>query len=253
MGPRSALASRSFGPVAPFYDKLMAGVPYGMWKSYYELLLTTIESRPKRILDVCCGTGTLCEMFAREGKLVAGIDLSAPMIEEARRKADRLGLNIRYEAADAASFELHEKFDAAYSFFDSLNYITDLGRLQLALIRVGKHLQPGGSFIFDLNTAYAFEAKMFDQADTRKRSEVHYKWKGDYDPSARIIKVDMRFWVGDQEFHETHIQRAHSTDEIMDRLTVAGFESFRVYDSYTLDPPRKNSDRIHIVAVLPKG
>ena len=44
------------------------------------------------------------------------------------------------EVADAGSFDLGERFDAAYSFFDSLNYITDPGHLQRALHRVAAQL-----------------------------------------------------------------------------------------------------------------
>jgi len=238
--------SSSFGPIAPFYDQLMHQVPYGMWMSYYELLLITQEVHPRKYLDVCCGTGTCAEQLAAVGNAVAGIDLSAPMIEEARRKAELAGLQIRYEAMDAASFDLGESFEAAYSFFDSFNYITDLGRLGSAFKRVAAHLDPGGSFIFDLNTAYAFEKKMFDQEDTRKKTAVQYKWVGDYDATSRVIHVHMTFWVDGKEFREVHIQRAHREEEVIDLLLAANFTDIVVYDAYTLEPPRKKSDRVHV-------
>ncbi|HMS56583.1 MAG TPA: methyltransferase domain-containing protein, partial [Fimbriimonadaceae bacterium] len=121
---------RSFGPIAPFYDVLMAQVPYRMWMSYYLLLLAHQVVRPRKVLDVCCGTGTLCEMLAEEGFNMTGFDLSAAMIERAREKALARGMDIRYECSDAATVELGETFEGAYSFFDSLNYITDPDNLQ---------------------------------------------------------------------------------------------------------------------------
>src|SRR5436305_5704907 len=102
----------------------MESVPYRMWVSYYLLLLSQQDVHPKRILDVCCGTGTMCELLEYEGFRMTGIDLSQPMIDRAREKASLAMKKIRYECMDASSFELGEKFDAAYSFFDSLNYIT---------------------------------------------------------------------------------------------------------------------------------
>jgi len=238
----------SFGPIAAFYDDLMQGVPYRMWVDYYRLLLEQLEAHPKRLLDVCCGTGNVAERLTDHGFIVAGIDLSPTMIEEARRKATEQSWDIRYEAADAAEFDLGETFDGAYSFFDSLNYITDLGHLQRALNRVAAHLTPGGTFVFDLNTAYAFEQRMFDQQDTRKKARVQYNWVGNYDEPSRIIRVQMEFWVEGIRVTEEHVQRAHRQEEMQELLERAGFGEIRVYDSYTLDPPRRRSDRNHYTA-----
>lgn len=238
----------SFGPIAPFYDELMHAVPYRMWADYYQLLLTGQGLFPKTLLDVCCGTGTVAELLTDMGYEVTGFDKSEPMIEEARRKAEDLALPIAYHVADAASFDLGKTFEAAYSFFDSLNYITDLRDLRSAIERVANHLERGGSFIFDLNTAFAFEAKMFDQQDTRARTRVKYNWVGDYDPTSRIIRVDMEFWVDGEKVVETHLQRAHRDEEIVEFLLDAGFVDIRSFDSYTLDPPRKRSDRVHYAA-----
>ena len=240
----------SFGPIAPYYDLLMEQVPYGMWSSYYQLLLSYQGVTPESLLDVCCGTGTLAEMLTNDGFSLAGVDLSEAMIQEAQRKAALNGFQIEYLAADAANFDFGRRFDAAYSFFDSFNYITDLGQVGRAFQCVARHLEPGGSFIFDLNTAYAFEQKMFDQNNTKKKAPVRHKWKGDYDRSTRVIRVHMDFWVGEEHFVETHVQRAHSADEVSALLTAAGFGTIEIFDSYTLEPPRKTSDRIHVAALL---
>jgi ubiquinone/menaquinone biosynthesis C-methylase UbiE len=239
----------SFGPIAPFYDELMRGVPYRMWTAYYLLLLSQQGLKPKTLLDVCCGTGVVAEMLAKEGFDVVGVDISQPMIEEARRKARRKKLPIEYFCQDAAEMDLGRRFQGAYSFFDSLNYITDPARLAAAIRQVARHLEPEGSFIFDLNTAYAFEAQLFDQRQLGLRAKVRYDWKGHWDPSTRLIRVDMKFWKGDEEYDEVHWQRAYSDAEVRAMLADAGFEDVRCYHSYTLDPPRAKSDRVHYTAV----
>ncbi len=261
----------SFGVVAPYYDELMRPVPYRMWSAYYLLLLSQQGVKPKKILDVCCGTGTMCHMLAAEGFEMTGFDLSVEMIEEARRKrkvgsrqrtepraegilsqsADsefdllRHAGQIRYEVADAAEFELGDHFDAAYSFFDSLNNILEPARLQMAFEHVWEHLKPGGSWIFDVNTAYAFETKLFDQEDLKPSSTLKYHWTGTWNPESRIIEVDMKFWRDGEEFREIHRQRAYGHLEILDMLRKAGFIEVQTYHSYSLDPPRKKSDRLH--------
>jgi SAM-dependent methyltransferase len=243
----------SFGPVAPYYDELMSEVPYDMWVGYYQLLLTQIGAKPKELLDVCCGTGNVAELLAKEGYKVAGFDISPPMVKEARRKAKAKGLAIDYHVADAAKLDLGRKFDAAYSFFDSLNYITEPESLKAAIANVSRHLAPGGSFVFDVNTEYAFEHRLFDQQDLRKATRLKYKWRGTYSKTKRLIRVKMKFWFEGEEFEEVHIQRAHPDEEVRGYLDEAGLDVAHVYESYTLDRPRAKSDRLHYVAIKRKG
>ena len=242
----------SFTKVAEFYDELMKPVPYRMWVSYYLLLLSMQEVKPKTMLDMCCGTGTMSELMFREGFEVEGFDLSADMIEQARLKAIKKKMPIRYEVADAATVDMGRQYDAVFSFFDSFNNITDPHQLQNAFHSAYKHLVPGGSFIFDMNTAYAFQAKLFNQQDLSKTSKIRYRWRGEWDPKARLIHVVMKFWVGDQVFEEIHIQRAYELEEIMDMLIEAGFKDIKYFHSYTLQPPREKSDRMHFTAIRPR-
>lgn len=241
----------SFQAVAPYYDELMRPVPYRMWTAYYLLLLSQQGVRPKRVLDVCCGTGTMCQMLHAEGFQMSGFDLSAAMIAEAKLKAERKKVPIHFEVADASEFNLGKTFDAAYSFFDSLNNILDPTKLEAAFNRVWEHLVSGGSWIFDVNTAYAFETRLFDQEDLKPNSSLKYHWTGHWDPDARQIQVDMLFWKDGEEFRETHRQRAYGHVELVDMLERTGFIDIRAYHSYSLDPPRKKSDRIHYTCRKP--
>jgi ubiquinone/menaquinone biosynthesis C-methylase UbiE len=239
----------SFTEIAEFYDDLMKPVPYRMWSSYYLLLLSMQGQKPKSVLDACCGTGTLTHMLTHEGLEVEGFDLSEPMIRQARLKAERRKMPLRFEVANACTVDMGRQYDAALCFFDSFNNITDPQDLLKAFQRIAAHLPSGGSFIFDLNLAYAFEQKMFNQQDMSKSSKVRYRWRGDYNPRTFIIQVNMQFWVGDQEFTETHTQRAYEIEEVVDLLDEAGFRDIRVFESYTLNPPREKSDRVHFACV----
>ena len=241
----------SFGPIAPHYDLLMSKVPYDMWADYYQLLLEQLESKPQRILDVCCGTGAVAELLSIAGYRVTGVDISAGMIEEGIRKAKLRKMAIDYHVQDAAEMTFDKTFQGAYSFFDSFNYITDPIRLAMAFKQTAKALEPGSTFIFDLNTSYAFEEGMFDQQELRPKALIKYDWKGQYDPETRIIRVAMKFWREGKEFNEVHVQRAHYHEEVLDYLSDAGFKEIHAFESYTLDPPRKKSDRIHYACKLP--
>jgi len=261
-------ASEPFHAVAPYYDRLMSGIPYIWWFHYIEALLMHVielESEsdeahrtvpahyPRTVLDLCCGTGNLTELFYINGYQVVGVDLSAPMIEQARRKAQEQGYDIPYYVQDAAELELPHTFDLVVSVFDSLNNITDPARFAQCLQRVYRHLNTPGAFIFDLNTEYAFVHRMFDQSERRRSAPVRYRWRSEYDPTTRLCTVRMEFWVneGGEEryFVEVHRQRAYSDAEVRTMLQEAGFRKVHAFDAYTLNPPTRRSDRVFYVAL----
>jgi len=83
----------------------------------------------RRLLDVGCGPGTLCIELARqlpEAEIV-GADLSAPMLETARKGAREAGLaeRVSFQPGDAADLPFEEgSFDAVVSV-DTLNCVLD--------------------------------------------------------------------------------------------------------------------------------
>ncbi len=47
----------------------------------------------KEILEIACGTGRFTAMLAAEGANVVGLDISTPMLQQGRQKADELGVS----------------------------------------------------------------------------------------------------------------------------------------------------------------
>jgi ubiquinone/menaquinone biosynthesis C-methylase UbiE len=244
----------SFSNVAPYYDELMAGVPYRFWVEYVVSLFRSHGQSPASILDLGCGTGSAAALFRKRGYDVAGADKSPHMIAVARQKAEHAGIDIPYHAQDAAELDLPARFDAAVSLFDSLNNIVEADRLSMAFDRVYRHLNNPGIFVFDLNTEVAFSDGMFDQKSNPLDGPLQYVWRSSYNPESRLctVRMSFRFHAADgseeRSFEETHVQRAYGKDEVKHMLTRAGFDTVAVYDAYTLKPPKKRSDRLFFVA-----
>lgn len=244
---------QSFTHVAPWYDAIMAGVPYEMWVRYLEEILSHFEYRAETVLDLACGTGKVSRLLAKKGYEVVGVDGSAGMIEEARdRTPDG---QVEYVCQQMERLALDRRFDLVVSLFDSLNYLTEPADLQECFRRVNDHLVPGGLLIFDLNGMYAFEADLFTQESRGPRRRVEYTWRSSFNRETRLCHVFMEYRVKEggrwREFQEVHVQRAYTVEEINAMLKNAGMEILAVYDGYTLEPVRPKSDRVFWVARHP--
>ena len=246
--------ARQYGDVAAVYDTLMAGVPHRVWLRRIEQAAEARGKAPRSALDVACGTGIVTEELHRNGYCpVWGVDLSPAMIAVARTKATGKSYQIRYVQQDAARLDLSGRtFDLVVSLFDSLNYILDPAALRDAFRHIFFHTAPGGLFAFDLNSLYALANNFFDQTGTY--GPVHHVWHSYWDRETRICRVDMSFWVRDQEtgetrhFTETHLQRAYTVPEVTEWLTEAGFTGIEVFSNYGARPPGPKTDRLLFVA-----
>jgi ubiquinone/menaquinone biosynthesis C-methylase UbiE len=107
-----------------------------------EPLLDAVEAgRGVRLLDVACGPGYVAATAAKRGVEVVGLDFSAPMVAEAKRRHPA----VEFREGDAETLPFPEKsFDAVVMNFGILH----LGRPDLALHEACRVLRPGGKFAF---------------------------------------------------------------------------------------------------------
>lgn len=252
-------ASTAYGPVSAVYDALMASVPHDVWLRRIETECVRRGKTPRSVLDIACGTGIVTELLCHHGyHPIIGIDLSAPMIQIARTKADAHDLadRITYQVQNAATLDLQEaRFDLAVSLFDSLNYIIDPADLSKAFVRIAHHLNPGALLAFDVNSLYALSHDLFTQTGTS--GPLNHTWKSQWDRESRTCRVEMDFTLQDQTtgemryFHETHVQRAYTITELREMLEAAGFVNIAVYGNYGERTPGPKSDRLLFVAEKP--
>jgi ubiquinone/menaquinone biosynthesis C-methylase UbiE len=84
-----------------------------------EVLVDAAEvAAGQEVADIACGTGNVALAAAARGAAATGVDASAPLLEQARRRAAAAGLAARFLQGDAGSLPLLDgAFDAAVSAF----------------------------------------------------------------------------------------------------------------------------------------
>ena len=101
------------------------------------------------VLDTGCGNGTTVFEISRrvgdEGR-VLGIDISGPMLENARQRLAELGLrNVKFELNDVATYPFEENtFDRAFSRFGVMFFIDPV----MAFANIRRGLKKGGRLGF---------------------------------------------------------------------------------------------------------
>ena len=237
---------------AAVYDTFMDNIPYEEWKSYLKELLKEYGVQDGLVLDLGCGTGTMTELLAADGYDMIGVDNSEEMLEIAREKQIKSGHEILYLLQDMREFELYGTVRAVVSICDSMNYIMEPEELTQVFRLANNYLDPGGVFIFDLNTVYKYSEILGEQTIAENRDEGSFIWENYFDQEEGINEYDLTLFIREEDgrfrkYEETHFQRAYEQKEVEEAIREAGMELVAVYDAFTKEPPKPDSERLYFV------
>ena len=204
------------------------------------------------MLELGCGTGTMTELLSGMGYDMIGVDAAPDMLEIALEKKEKSGADILYLQQDMREFELYGTVRAVVSVCDSMNYITEEEDLLQVFRLVNNYLDPGGVFIFDFNTIYKYE-QLGESVIAENREASSFIWENWYDEEEQINEYDLTLFIENKEglyekYEETHYQRAYELDTICDLLKQAGLKLEAVYDAFTFEAPKADSERVYFVA-----
>ena len=142
----------AYHELAKSYDRLTNDVDYEATVEFYMQILDREGLKPRTVVDLACGTGSVTEILARKGYQVTGVDMSEEMLTEAMAKVMDMENPPRFVCQKLQELRLPRAVDMAVCALDSLDYITDPADCAEAIRRTYKALNPGGIFIFDVNT-----------------------------------------------------------------------------------------------------
>lgn len=214
----------AYGVLAGYYDELMDEIDYDLWCDYVLGLVACgdtaegsksgaevvggsapgglVAAKPKgygkigsRVLDLACGTGQFAYRLGQRGFVVTAVDISSEMLAVAEAKARSLNLEISFFRQDMRQLQLPKCYDLVVCLCDSLNYLLEVDDLTATFSGVARVLEPGGHFVFDLNTEHKLATVYGDNTYAADLGDYAYIWENEYQPDTKLCYMDLAFFV----------------------------------------------------------
>jgi SAM-dependent methyltransferase len=145
-----------------------------------------------RVVDLCCGAGSITLFLEDQGAQVTGIDLAPYLITLAREEAVKQGAKANFVQASVLNYPLGEDiYDLAVCFG---NPITDFPHQSFPQFRdrVFDGLKPGGHFILEYIDGLKRVASMSEPKEVVEQgfdSQIVRRFKG-YDPATSAYMME---------------------------------------------------------------
>jgi len=244
-----------YGVFAEYYDKLTENVEYKKRADYFRTLLSAGGINGGTLLDLACGTGgMLCEMAAA-GFDVIGVDASAEMLCAAQNKPAVQAYQPLLLCQTMQALDLYDTVDAVICALDSINHLTDPQDVKATFKRVSLFLNPGGIFVFDVNTVYKHRNILANNTFVYDMEGLYCVWQNRLDEKTDTVEITLDFFEEEDGAYyrstETFAERAYPLEDLKVWLEEAGLTVTGLYEEFTQSPPQQDTQRA--VFVLKKG
>lgn len=126
---------KMFDDIASSYDKVNRVVSFGIDKKWREEAIKEVISikKPKKVLDVACGTGDMIEIWQKYGVDVCGIDPSVGMLEVAKKRFQ----NVKFYNLRATNLQdIKDKYVDTISISFGIRNVVDINKAIKEFYRV---------------------------------------------------------------------------------------------------------------------
>lgn len=240
---------------AQFYDRLTANVDYSRLADYYMDLMGRLSHAPGLALDLACGTGSLTLELFRRGVDIYGVDASVEMLSAAREKCAYAEADILFLRQNMQNLDLYGTVNTVFCSLDSINHLQGKDEVRQAFQKVALFLDPGGYFIFDMNTLYKHENVLGNHTFIYDMEDVYCIWQNHSSGTGRVdIRLDFFSREGRlyRRSGERFSEYAYPLEKVTGWLQEAGFDTVQIFHELSFEPPHSDSQRV-VFAAKKKG
>lgn len=253
---------KPYEALAAVYDRLNGDVDYEALADFAAATFARYGVSPELVLDLGCGTGGLTFPLARRGYDMIGVDGSADMLSKAyERRVAENAPGVLFLCQDMRAFELYGTVGAVVSSLDCMNYLTGKGDLEKCFSLVHNYLDPGGVFLFDVNTPYKFRHIYGNEAYVLESEEggrsAYCGWQNEYEEESRLCRFYLSVFTEEEDGRysrtdEEQQERCYTKEELTAALTRAGFEEISFFGDLHFGAPEETTERWYVAAKCKK-
>ena len=235
-----------------FYDRFMQGEDYAGRADYLLRALARHGAKHGTVLDLACGTGSLSAALAARGCEVIGVDASEQMLAKAAEKATAFpDGRLLFLMQEMGELDLYGTVDAAVCTFDGINHLL-AEDVRQAFARVALFLEPGGVFVFDVNTPYKFRRVLGNNAFVYDYEDIYCVWQNAFDEESGICDFLLTFFEQEGQRYvrqdEEFAERAYEDSRLRALLKEARLTPLACYADLSFDAPGEAEERTVYVA-----
>jgi len=245
---------RGYTAFAGYYDRLMGDIDYKARARYLLSLFKLHDPHkpPLSLLDLGCGSGSLALQLSALGIDVIGVDGSAEMLCLASDKANKSAVPLMLLCQDMRELDLYGTVDGAVCTLDCLNHLCSTKELAEVFNRLFLFIQPGGLFIFDVNTVYKHRFVLGDNSFVYEQDDFLCIWRNRLINRTAQVSMQLDFFVkqskGYTRLTDSLRERAYSQRTLKKLLSKAGFNTLAVYEDMTTECIKDDTQRMVFVA-----
>ena len=217
-------------------------------KTEADFLVQTLSPAPgAHIADIPCGTGRLALALAARGFVLRGVDIAAPLVEDARRVAMERGLTATFEQREMRDLPWQAEFDHAFCFGNSFAYFDDAGNIAF-LRAIYRILKPGGTFL--LETHLAAESILTQPLQRRwyESGDLICLHETKYDASTGQLTSGYTLIRNSEIERKQAVYRIYTWRELQRMFSEVGFTEVEGYGSLKREPFELGSPGLWILA-----
>jgi ubiquinone/menaquinone biosynthesis C-methylase UbiE len=211
-------------------------------ESTVDWILNLQNKKNMTILDLGCGPGLYCELIAKRGHNVTGVDFSKNSIEYARKQAANKDLDIEYLNLNYLELDEDNRYDLVMMVFTDFGVLNPHERETL-IRNVHRALKPGGIFVFDVLSDKNLETKVLERS---WEIEMSGFWKDRpylilsdsfLYPDEKVILYQHIVMADESENFDVYRFWTHffASDDLKQMLEPEGFEDIGFFDDVLPD------------------
>ncbi len=214
-------------------------------------VMTMLNLRPgARILDLCCGQGRHSVPLARAGYRVTGLDRSPYLLEKAKARSGKAGVDIDWVQGDMRSLPWRGHFDACLNLFTSFGYFSDYAENLEVLSQIDQALKPGGQLLLDVSNRDYHLLRLYPSTWQRV-GQAFILEETHFDPATCRFTTTFTWVEGEKRESLTHSVRHYTAPELRDMLHRVGLMPVATYGDFDGREMDLDSRRLIIVAHKP--